>query len=193
MHCHQPDTSDQDGSWFERTRYKRPTAIDEELLRYYWDYPLPYPLPVYNSSCRAAIDEADLDQQYPYCYSTRWPLVARNRTRWAAYYEAVYLLRKSELDYAVAEMAEQHPYMLEAKVFLVGASEGGMTAARYHHPLLDQVLSARLISAWSCEMNYYVSCVDSARICGDECRKDVPTVNVISSVVSCLPLCSSWC
>ena len=33
------------------------------LLQYYWDYPLAYPLPTYNSSCTAGIFEAQTDLQ----------------------------------------------------------------------------------------------------------------------------------
>ena len=64
----------------------------------------------------------------------------------------------------------------------MGTSEGGMIAARYNNPTLDAHLSGRLISSWSCEYNYFVSCEESAKICADGCNKDVPVVSVVSSV-----------
>jgi len=51
-----------------------------------------------------------------------------------------------------------------------------MVASRYSHPLLTHFgLAGRILIAWSCEYNYFVSCAAHARIAAD-----VPILNLIS-------------
>merc|ERR1711964_412033 len=54
-----------------------------------------------------------------------------------------------------------------------------MTAAKYHNAALDSQLSGRIITSYSCEFNYFTSCAENAKICGDQCKKTTPQLNVI--------------
>lgn len=112
----------------------------------------------------------------PYCYSTKAENVLENTSKYQEYVERNYLIRKLELDYLVQNKAS----LLAAfdRVFLFGRSEGAMVASRYHHPDLDARLSGRILSGWSCEFNYFVSCAEHAKICGDQCNKEVPQLNI---------------
>jgi len=115
----------------------------------------------------------------PYCYSTKVENILADTTKYRKFVEGVYQIRKREIDYFV----DSNLFLLKAfdKAYLVGNSEGGMAASRYHHPALDQVLAGRIISAWSCDFNYFVSCAAHAQVCEDKCRKDVPQLNLIGT------------
>ena len=68
------------------------------------------------------------------------------------------------------------------RLFVFGNSEGAMTASRYSHPLLvdwarDQRFVGRLLTAWSCEYVYMVSCEAHAQIG----LPTVPILNLISA------------
>lgn len=120
------------------------------------------------------------DFNKPYCYTTNVDNILHDSWSFRKYYEGVYQIRKRELDY----FFEHHAGTLTAfaSVFAIGNSEGGMVVSRYHHPVLDKVLSGRIIDSWSCEFNYFVACPEDAQICQDACDKHVPQLNVIGSV-----------
>ena len=52
-----------------------------------------------------------------------------------------------------------------SKVFLLGNSEGGMVAAKYHHPCMDAKLTGRIIAAYACGFIYFTSCAENAKVC----------------------------
>lgn len=112
----------------------------------------------------------------PFCYSTKVENVLNDEAKYRKYVERNYLIRKQELDYFV----QSRTALLDAfsKVFLFGRSEGAMVSSRYHNSALDAKLSGRILSGYSCEFNYFVSCADNAKICGDQCDKSVPQLNV---------------
>jgi hypothetical protein len=57
-----------------------------------------------------------------------------------------------------------------------------MVTSRYYHADLHPKLTSMIISGWSCEFNYFVSCAEHAHICGDQCSKDIPILNVNGDV-----------
>jgi len=130
---------------------------------------------VYDTSCSWDADGGG----YPFCYSTSVDNVLLDPAGWKEYYERIYLLRSRELDYFL-----QHPPAFlhrASRLALLGHSEGAMVASRYHHPALEARLVARVISAWSCEYNYYVGASASASICGGLCDRAGPVLNIIGS------------
>mmetsp|Transcript_71303 Transcript_71303/g.209007 ORF Transcript_71303/g.209007 Transcript_71303/m.209007 type:complete len:374 (-) Transcript_71303:93-1214(-) len=112
----------------------------------------------------------------PFCYSTKVENIVNDAAKYKDYVERNYLIRKKELDYFVQSRTD----LLAAfsKVFLFGRSEGAMVVGRYHNPNLDAQLSGRILSGWSCEFNYFVSCEENGKICGNACTKTVPQLNV---------------
>mmetsp|Transcript_113052 Transcript_113052/g.314652 ORF Transcript_113052/g.314652 Transcript_113052/m.314652 type:complete len:510 (-) Transcript_113052:153-1682(-) len=112
----------------------------------------------------------------PFCYSTKAENVLHDSEKYREYVERNYLARKLELDYFV----ENQGPLLDAfdRVFLLGRSEGAMVAGRYYHEALFARLSGLILSGWSCEFNYYVSCAENARICEDQCDKSLPILNI---------------
>ena len=93
----------------------------------------------------------------PFCYSSKAVNILNDPAGYRKYVERNYHIRKLELDYFFDNSAA----LLEAgwgKVFLLGRSEGAMTAARYYHAALDAVLSGTIITSFSCEFNYFISC-----------------------------------
>jgi hypothetical protein len=115
----------------------------------------------------------------PYCYSTRLDNIVNDQSKYRTFVEGVYQIRKREIDYFVDSQADLLAAFTD--VYLIGNSEGAMVASRYHHPALDKLLKGRILNSWSCDFNYFVSCKDNARICGDKCSKSVPQLNVIGS------------
>lgn len=82
--------------------------------------------------------------------------------------EGVYQFRCRGLQYFVDSQAD----LLNAftgRVFLVGNSEGSMIASRFHHPALDEVMAGRILTAYACDYNYFVSCEESSQVCEDSC------------------------
>jgi len=125
-----------------------------------------------------AFDEKCSKFSKPFCYSTKVDNILNDPDTYRKYVEGVYEIRKREVDYFVSTAARG---LLDAfeTVFLAGNSEGAMAASRYHHPDLDAKLKGRILSAWSCNFNYFVSCPDNARVCEDKCDKSVPQLNLI--------------
>merc|ERR1712242_325655 len=116
----------------------------------------------------------------PYCYSTKDVNILANGDKYRKYVEGVYQIRRRELQYFVDNQAD----LLNAftgKVFLVGNSEGSMIASRFHHPALDEVMAGRILTAYACDFNYFVSCEESSQVCEDSCDKSIPQLNVIGT------------
>jgi len=131
-----------------------------------------------------AAEEAEDDRKCskfsePYCYSTRVVNVVNNSENYKQFVEGVYEIRKLEMDAFMDEASSLFTNF--DRVFLAGNSEGAMAASRYHHADLDAKLKGRILSAWSCNFNYFVSCPAHAQICGDQCNKDVPQLNLIGT------------
>ena len=95
------------------------------------------------------------------------------------YVEGIYQIRKREMD----SFMKHHVALINAfpKV-RVGNCEGGMSASRYHNDVLDSKLARLIISAWSCEVNYYISCAQHAQICEDKCDKTLPQLKMIGDL-----------
>jgi hypothetical protein len=67
-------------------------------------------------------------------------------------YERIHALRLSEIAPTVAALQSQ-PWADIQRLVLAGSSEGGVPVARYE----GQVFIAKMIYAWSCEKNYFVT------------------------------------
>jgi len=116
----------------------------------------------------------------PYCYSTKDVNILANGDKYRKYVEGVYQIRRRELQYFVDNQAD----LLNAftgKVYLVGNSEGSMVASRFHDPALDKVMAGRILTAYACDFNYFVSCEESSQVCEDSCDKSIPQLNVIGT------------
>jgi len=112
----------------------------------------------------------------PMCYSTKDLNILNDRLKYKQYVQRAYLVRKLELDYFV--QSRQALLNAYSKVVLFGRSEGAMVASRYYHADLHPKLSALIISGWSCEFNYFLTCAADAHICENKCSKDLPILNV---------------
>jgi len=115
----------------------------------------------------------------PFCYSTKFDNIISDSTQYRMYVEGVYQIRKRENDYFV----ENNQDLLSAfsKVYAIGNSEGAMILNRYYHADLHKFLSGMIFDGWSCEYNYFLPCADAAKICGDECDKSIPLLNLIGA------------
>lgn len=112
----------------------------------------------------------------PMCYSTKDLNVLNDRVKYKQYVERAYMIRKLELDAFV----ETQQSLIDAfpKVVLFGRSEGAMVAGRYYNANLHPKLYGVILSGWSCEFNYFVSCAEHAKICEDKCSHELPILNV---------------
>lgn len=112
----------------------------------------------------------------PFCYSTKAENVLNHRVHYKRYVERNYLIRKLEMDYFV----ENQQMLIDSfsKVYLLGRSEGGMSAARYYHAQLHPKLAGMMLSGASCEYNYFVSCPENAVVCGGHCSKTLPILSI---------------
>lgn len=86
-----------------------------------------------------------------------------------ATYERIHALRGSEID-AMMQALRAAPWADPARIVLAGTSEGATAVARYS----GTGLAGRMIFAWSCEDNYFVSGHRTA------VPVDQPVLNVIS-------------
>ncbi|CAJ1342608.1 unnamed protein product [Effrenium voratum] len=127
--------------------------------------------PAYRSKC--SWDKSG--GSFPMCFSTKVDNLLSEPESWKVYYERIYLLRKRELDW----LMENPPVFLTGRLFLMGHSEGGMVAARYWHPGLQGRLSGRIISAWSCEENYFVGSKRGSETGGG--GEGIPVLNIIGT------------
>ena len=53
-----------------------------------------------------------------------------------------------------------------------------MILDRYYHAVLHNFLSGMIFDGWSCEYNLFLPCADAAEICGDQCAKSIPWLNL---------------
>ena len=121
-------------------------------------------------------------ERWPFCYSSNAKQILKDPRGYQKYYERVYFSRKMELNYFVDKVLwpnkEQH--FGKKKLFLLGNSEGGMVAARYYHANMESLLAGRIIFAWSCEYNYFLSCRENAAIGEGHANQDTPVLNMIA-------------
>ena len=128
----------------------------------------------YTGGCTGAYEGGP----YAACFSSKPEWITYDPSGWAAFYERIFTLRKRELD-TILDRYEAAFGPLPARVFLSGNSEGAMVASRYTHPKLRNlgVLKGRILTAWSCEYNYFVSCAAHA----DLADPSVPVLNLLST------------
>jgi len=106
-------------------------------------------------------------------YNTRPEKLLNEPEKFMEVYEKAYLLRQSELAYTLRNLPA---FIKDMGVFLMGTSEGGMTVARFPDGPYGCLINGRIVSAWSCEYNYYVQSPEVARIGGGA---DRPMLNII--------------
>jgi len=128
---------------------------------------------VYSGGCAGSYEGG----AYPACFSSNAANIAYDPAGWVAFYERVFEMRRREADSVVSRFAAT--FGRPARFFVAGNSEGAMVASRYTHPALAQLgLAGRVLSAWSCEYNYFVSCAEHVRIPTDPA---VPVLNLLSA------------
>jgi dienelactone hydrolase len=116
----------------------------------------------------------------PFMYSTKTANVLHNGMDYAEYSERNYRIRALEMDAFVSKRESLlSAFSSASKVFLLGRSEGGAVAGRYYNEALHSKLSGIILSGWSCDFNYFVSCAENARICENKCSKSIPVLNVV--------------
>lgn len=130
---------------------------------------------VYSGGCVGS----DTGGARPACFSSDATHVRYDPAGWAAFYERVYELRRRETDEVVSRFADT--FGTPDRLLLVGNSEGAMVASRYTHRALSELnLTGRVLSAWSCEYNYFLSCDAHASL-------GAPAVPVLSFLSSTDP------
>ncbi|CAK0803944.1 unnamed protein product [Prorocentrum cordatum] len=121
----------------------------------------------------------------PFMYSTNSENILNDGAKYAEYMERNYRIRALEMDAFVSKRESLlSAFFAASKVFLLGRSEGGAVAGRYYNEALHSKLSGIILSGWSCDFNYFVSCAENARICEDQCSKDIPVLNVVGETDS---------
>lgn len=98
-----------------------------------------------------------------------------------ASYERIHALRASEIAPALAALRAA-PWADGSRLILAGTSEGAVPVARY----AGKDFAARLLFAWSCETNYFVTEPRNAF------EADKPVLNVISSVDPFFSPTNAW-
>lgn len=98
-----------------------------------------------------------------------------------ASYERIHALRTSEIEPTLAALRTQ-PWADSTRLILAGTSEGAVPFARY----TGSEFAARMLYAWSCEANYFVT--DSRN--AFEANK--PVLNVISAVDPFFSKTNTW-
>ena len=127
---------------------------------------------VYSSGCVGAAEGG----AYPGCFDSNATEIRYDPAGWARLYERVYAMRARELDTLLA--AFEASFGRPSRLLLHGNSEGAMVVSRYSHPLLARYgLAGRILTAWSCEYVYFVSCDASA----DLGAPLVPVLNLLSA------------
>lgn len=98
-----------------------------------------------------------------------------------AVYERIHRLRASEAA-AALEALKQAPWADPARVVLAGTSEGAVAVARHE----GGGLAGRMIFAWSCEDNYFVTAHAT------QTGHPSPVLNIISSVDPFFSRANTW-
>lgn len=96
-------------------------------------------------------------------------------------YERIHGMRLSEIAPALQAIRAQ-PWADATKLVLAGSSEGGVPVARY----TGNEFAARMIFAWSCEPNYFVSEPKNAL------PQDRPVLNLISASDPFFSSANTW-
>jgi len=96
-------------------------------------------------------------------------------------YEKVHALRAAEIEITLQALA-QMPWVDTAKIVLAGTSEGAVPVARYQ----GKDFAGRIMFAWSCEDNYFVTAHATA------IPDDQPTLNIISSTDPYFSPANTW-
>ncbi|MFO1313640.1 MAG: alpha/beta hydrolase [Burkholderiales bacterium] len=96
-------------------------------------------------------------------------------------YEKIHALRAAEIDAAIAAVKRQ-PWADGKRVLLAGTSEGAVAVARYR----GEAFAGRMIFAWSCEPNYFVTEP------GNGFGGQEPVLNVISSADPFFSPSNAW-
>lgn len=98
-----------------------------------------------------------------------------------ASYERIHALRASEIAPALEALKAQ-PWADATRLVLAGTSEGAVPVARH----TGTAFAARMLFAWSCEANYFVSEPRNAF------EPDKPVLNVISATDPFFSRANSW-
>jgi hypothetical protein len=96
-------------------------------------------------------------------------------------YERIHALRLSEIQPTLAAIKAQ-PWADTSRFILAGTSEGAVPVARY----VGTDFAARILFAWSCDNNYFVSAPRNAF------EPNKPVLNVISSVDPFFSKTNAW-
>ena len=96
-------------------------------------------------------------------------------------YEKLHAFRASEIDIALQSLL-QMPWVDTTKLVLAGTSEGAVPVARY----TGKEFAGRIMFAWSCEDNYFVTAHKTA------IPDDQPTLNIISSTDPYFSTSNAW-
>jgi len=96
-------------------------------------------------------------------------------------YEKLHAFRASEIDIALQSLL-QMPWVDTKKLVLAGTSEGAVPVARY----TGKEFAGRIMFAWSCEDNYFVTAHKTA------IPDDQPTLNIISSTDPYFSPSNTW-
>ncbi len=96
-------------------------------------------------------------------------------------YERIHALRSSEIEPTLAAI-KTLPWVDLSRLVLAGTSEGAVPVARYS----GSEFAARILFAWSCESNYFVTAPRNAF------ESSKPVLNVISSVDPFFSKTNTW-
>ncbi len=96
-------------------------------------------------------------------------------------YEKLHAFRSTEIEITLKAL-QKMPWVDQTKIVLAGTSEGSVPVARY----LGREFLGRIMFAWSCEDNYFVSSHKTA------IPDDQPTLNIISSIDPFFSPSNNW-
>jgi dienelactone hydrolase len=96
-------------------------------------------------------------------------------------YERIHALRASEIDPALQAIQRQ-PWADPGRLVLAGTSEGAVPVARY----AGAAFKARMLFAWSCEPNYFVTAPRNAF------EMNKPVLNIISATDPFFSKSNAW-
>jgi hypothetical protein len=96
-------------------------------------------------------------------------------------YEKLHTFRATEIEITLKALL-QMPWVDTSQIVLAGTSEGSVPVARY----TGKEFAGRIMFAWSCEENYFVSAHKTA------IPDDQPTLNIISSTDPYFSPSNAW-